>query len=168
MDIKAIEALFGQFADAVDFTLPGRSGSIGEDLLDGQALRISDRARDEKGPDDDWPENKGRYGSVKREAGLPVGRGTETEDGSPEVMLSLLNLKGTRDVEPTEASMTFAVTPDAKDKGNWFTHGSEGPDGLRSGAIEQLPRPFYVLTEQDSDDAAEQAGEALDEWLRSL
>lgn len=167
-NIDEIERMFDSFDQSIDFTRPGREGSLGEDLLDDQALRISDRARQEEGPGGPWDANQGEYGERKRKRGLPVGRGMKTADGSPDVMLSLVNLKGERSITPSEATMTFGVSQAAKDKGNYFTHGSEGPDGLRSGAVGQPAREFFVLTPEDESEILDRAGDAVGEWLKSL
>ena len=166
-NIEEIEKLFVGLADCLDFTAKGISGSIGEDALDAVALGISERSRAEQAPDgESWAANRGKYKERKDRDDLPVGRGLKTPSGSPDVMLSLINLKGKRSISATEAVMAFGQSTAAEDKGKWFTNGSTGPEGERSGAKNQLPRPFYAMTDADVEKVMNVAGEGLGIFLR--
>lgn len=165
-NIQDLEAFFARFDEAIDFTRPGTEGSLGKDLLKSQGLRILDRAQAEQGSEGEWAENRGEYKKRKDKKGLPVGRGLGEDDENR--MLSQLNVMGEQEVTATEATMRFGQGDKARNKGDWFTNGSEGEDGKRSGAKNQPPRPFYQITSEDEDAIIEQSAEAVGEWLQSL
>ena len=168
-NIEEIEKLFVGLVDCLDFTGKGIDGSIGEDALDAVALGISERSRAEQDPGgENWAANRGEYKARKDRKGLPVGRGLKTPDGSSDVMLSIVNLKGRRSISATEAVMEFgaAGSTAAQKKGQWYTHGSTGSDGERSGAKNQPPRGFYAMTDADVDKVADIAGEGLGIFLK--
>ena len=127
-----------------DLTLPGVNGSFAEDMMDEFSTGVYERCRNESAPDGSrWTENQGQYGTDKKDEGLPVGIGTDADRS--DMMLSLVNLKGERTCTPDLATMTYGVTPTAKDKANWFTYGSSGSQIYweYSGAKNQAPRPFW-------------------------
>lgn len=165
-NIDEIEALFDRFDEAIDFTRPGEEGSLGKDLLKSQGLRILDRAQAEQGSEGEWEANRGEYKKRKDKKSLPVGRGLGEDD--EDRMLSQLNVMGEQDVTATEATMKFGQTEKARSKGDWFSNGSEGEDGKRSGAKNQPRRDFYAITSEDEDAIIEQSAEAVGEWLQSL
>jgi hypothetical protein len=143
-----IEAL----ADSFAFDRPGRGETIGKGALDLLAGRIQARCTrmvDPRfrawGPNLEWAKHD------KQKIGKPIGvYGDPTADS----MLAMVNITGERVIEAHEASMTYGTTPEAKKRIQWFTNGSTDPgDGTeRSGAENQVPRPFYDL---DITDRAE-------------
>jgi hypothetical protein len=149
-NIDEIEAMLVRLADTFDFTLPGEDGSFGEDLMDEFSTSVMDRTvgLGVTPEGKTLAANRGEYGEEKRDAGLPVGIGLD-EDRSDQ-MLSLVNLKGERSVTPDMATMIFGVTPFARDKGNWFTYGTDGSSvsGEHSGAKDQPPRPFWGFDDE--------------------
>lgn len=162
-----VAANLERLADCLDMTR-----GVGRDLLAYQATRIADRARDEAGPDGDWPANRGNYGERKRAKGLPVGVGLK-QDGSAR-MLSLQEIAGEQEITPSSASMSFGTSTGTGDKGDWFTNGSAtGRDesgrftssSAASGATNQPPRPFYVITDEDEEGLIEIAGDAVADFL---
>ena len=152
-NVDRVEAWLNQLSDTFDFTLDGESKSLGEDLLDLAALGILDRSvgQEQQADGSSFAPNRGKYGDKKRSLGIQVGIGFG--DPNSDKMMSLLNVAGKRELQPEEATATFGATDFAADKGKWFTNGSSGADGDRSGAKNQPPRPFYELDEYVAQDA---------------
>ena len=152
-----------ELSASIDFTRPGRNGSLGKTLIGIVHEAIVDRNLDEADDTSSpWPANQGKYGERKREEGLPVGVGLR----SGGQMISMVEIQGEIRVEPEIVESTYGTNQDARDKANWFTYGSDGPDGLHSGATNQPPRPFYGMNSQDADNVVEAAGEYLDGVLK--
>lgn len=152
-NLPSFSEAIDRIVDCIDFTRPGIEGSIGEDALDLQAYRILDRAQLEQGSEGQWDENKGTYKQSKDKRSLLVGVGLAAS--SNDRMLAALNVKGEQSIASDEATMSFGATPSAKSKGDWFTNGSEGELGKRSGAKNQPPRPFYEFTQEDIEAATD-------------
>jgi len=167
-NIESIEHLLSMLDDSIDFTRAGVEQSLGRDLIRNQATRINDRAAAEQGSRYPFAPNRGKYGKKKRELGIIVGRGIVTEDGSPDVMMSLLNAQGEQSVQATEVTMEFGATEEARNKGHWFTNGSRGEVPYRSGAKNQKPRPFYEITPSDADAMFAEVVDNVTDWLKSL
>ena len=167
-NIADIEAMLNALDGSIDFTRHGEDRSLGYDVIRDQATRINDRAMRERGCEGRFAPNRGEYAKAKKELSLIIGRGMETPDGSPDVMMSLLNTQGEQHIGRDEVTMTFGVTPDAKDKGNWFTYGSFGPLGLRSGAKKQRERPFYAITKADAEKIFAQVIANIVAWIKTL
>jgi hypothetical protein len=136
-----IEAL----ADSFAFDKPGRGESIGKGALDLLAGRIQARCTRQVdprfrawGPNLEWAKHD------KQKIGKPIG---VYKDPSPDSMLAMLNITGQRQIEARHCSMTYGTSKAAKLEAQWFTNGSTDPgDGTqRSGAKNQVPRPFYDL-----------------------
>lgn len=149
MNLAEVTEAIERIADCLDFTRSGAETTIGKDLLVRAAREISERASVEKGPDGAWKENRGKYGKAKRAKSLPVGKGLK--DAPNERMLSLPHIKGEHDIQPLSATMTFGTDERSKNLGKYFTNGSTGAAGDRSGAKNQPPRPFYEMTPEDED-----------------
>lgn len=167
-NIESIEHLLDKLDESIDFTRAGEEQSLGRDLIRNQATRINDRAAMEQGSRGKFKANQGKYGTMKQKLGIIVGRGLRTEDGSADVMMSLLNAQGDQTIGATEVTMEFGVTEDAKNKGHWFTNGSRGDKPFRSGAENQPPRPFYEIKEADADAMFEEVVDNVTKWLQSL
>src|SRR3954470_10857325 len=73
----AVSAALEALVKSVNFTSPGKSGSLGEDCLAVVAVGIRERTVDEGKDADGRPlaANRGKYGDRKRSKGLPVGVG---------------------------------------------------------------------------------------------
>jgi hypothetical protein len=133
---------------AADMTRSVPGGSVGNVLLDRQALRIQERAANGQGTKGAWAANKGEYGREKAKAGLPVGVGLKPSD-SP--MLSLEQIRGEQQVSGDTASMAAGTSPENQLKAQYFENGSTGSDGSKSGAKGQRARPWFGLTDSDAD-----------------
>lgn len=169
-NLESVRELFDKLDDSIDFTRAGVEQSLGRDLIRNQATRINDRAAAEQGSQGRFAENRGLYGEKKRALGIIIGRGLRTEDGSTDVMMSLVNAQGQQSVQATEVTMEFGVGDDAKNKGHWFTNGSNPsvPKPYRSGAKNQKPRPFYEITSADADAMFAEVVDNVTDWLKSL
>jgi hypothetical protein len=155
-----------ELVESIDFTRTGTQESLGKTLLGIVHEGISDRNRSGVDPEGvGWPDNRGEYGERKRGVGIPVGVGLYARGRIGGEMLSLVQVIGEVTIEPDSARSDYGVTDDARDKGNWFTYGSAGPQGLRSGAAGQPPRPFYEMNEDDETAIMEAAAKWLDEIL---
>jgi hypothetical protein len=148
----AVKAQIAAFVKGIDFTRPGKEGSLGKDLLSEAATGIIDQAIGNQQSPDGTPfaANQGPYGDAKREEGLPVGIGLKGHrGGSSERMLSLVEVMGEQDIKPDEATMKYGRSEAMKRRGQWFTAGSTAVDGCEpSGAMNQPSRPFYGLGDE--------------------
>lgn len=170
-NVDEIAEWLRSLGDCLDFTRPGIEGSVGKDMLIGQAYRIDERCSREEGPTEAWAENQGKYAKKKDTLHLPVGIGIAPP--SEERMLSILNLKGEQIITAKEATMIYGAAgsasgpddPSPRNKAAWFTNGSEGADGERSGAKNQPDRPFYEYTEDDVEASVDIAVDAIDRFI---
>jgi hypothetical protein len=148
----AVKAQIAAFVKGIDFTRPGKEGSLGEDLLIEAADGMINQAIENQQSPDGTPfaENRGTYGEKKREEGLPVGIGLRrASGGGGDGMLSAKEMRGKWDIRPEEATMTYGTSDASRRKAEWFTGGSEGAHGCEpSGATNQPPRPFYAMGDQ--------------------
>lgn len=166
-NLPELAAALDELAASLDFTRPGRDGSLGRTLIGIIHEGIADRNREAVDPDGaPWAGNRGGYGKRKASAGLPVGVGIYPGGKPGGEMLSLVEIQGETKVEPDSVESGYGTSDGARDKGDWFTHGSAGPDGLRSGAENQPGRPFYGIGEEDAEAVMEEAGRFLDDLLR--
>lgn len=115
-----------RLADGIDLTGNG----LGEDLLDVIVEGIVERSLGEQAAPSGaaWAPNKEPYASSRRKRGKPIG--VLTGD-----MLSLQQVRGTREITPTLALMTYGTSSEARRKLLWFTKGRPG----------QEPRPVLGL-----------------------
>ena len=164
--IAALDALM----DTFDLTLPGENGSFGEDLCDIFSQGVFDRTIGRELDADGNPlaPNRGKYGEHKRAEGLPVGIGTDPDRS--EQMLSLVQLKGERDIQADHATIVYGTTQGAKDKANWFTYGSSGSSVYweYSGAKNQPPRRFWDFDDDINSQLVARCEERLDRAVKIL
>lgn len=166
------ESLRG-LVESIDFTRPGREGSLGATLIGILHEGISDRNRAEEDPDGGpWEANRGKHGARKRADSIPVGVGHYSQGGRPATyepggeMTSLVEIQGEIDISPDAVISAYGATEFARRKGSWFTRGSAGPGaGEVSGAKDQPPRPFYAFNDADADAVLEEAASFLDDLL---
>lgn len=170
-NLGEIEALLDRLAAGIDFTAPGAGASIGEEALDAVAEGIGDRCSLRQGDPDGrrWDDNRGKYGEAKRDAGVPIGVSPDARGHRGGDMLSLVQLKGTRDVRPATASVAYGITPFARRKAQWFTNGSAAVGaGEESGAKGQPPRPFWGLDDAIRDRVRAIVADGVRAFLDSL
>lgn len=157
-------------AAAVDFTAPTPSGVLGGDLVEIVVNGIRDRTvvRQEGPSGAPLAANAPAY--AKRKGYRPVGIGPDRK-GAPSGgdMLGEVNLRGEVDIRPDEVAMTFGASDWARDKGRWFTHGSDesAGHGNYSGAKGQPARPFYALDDAIRAALDERIDKFLEEHLES-
>lgn len=165
-----IERLLAEMAGAFDMTRPGEEGSLGEDLLDIYALGVYERTVGSGLDVEGKPlaANRGRYGARKEERGLPVGIGLDAT--STTTMLSLVQLKGTRDIKADLATSVYSTDQFAFDKANWFTYGSDGSSVYweYSGARGQPQRPFWGFDDDIERQLVTRCDTHLERFLRRL
>jgi hypothetical protein len=153
-NLEEIAAKMTAVVDSFNFTAVGRGNKrLGDEALDvvanGIAARTLQRQQEPGGAH--MEDNQGDYGKRKQKKGIPVGVGfyPVTEQGQTKEiggqMLSDIELSGERVIEEQTATMTYGKDGYAKRKAQWFTNGSTGTDGEKSGAKNQPPRPFYEL-----------------------
>jgi hypothetical protein len=156
-----IERLLGLFT----FELPGRSGKgMANEILDTFVESIADRSlADQAAPSGvPWPDNADSTKADPEKQGRPVG----VLYGD---MLSVLNLRGTREIQPTRAVMRYGVHQFARRKAQWFSCGSEAVAGMEpSGATNQPERRFYEVNATDKALARERIGEIWNEFLQDV
>lgn len=172
--MSAIDAIVNGF----NFTsTTGRSGKrLADKALDTIAERIAERttARQMDSNQSPLAPNRGEYGEKKRTKGIPIGTGYYPAGNGGQngirggQMLSDLELSGERVIEEKSATMTYGLDGFAKRKAQWFTNGSTGNAGERSGAKNQPPRPFYDLDDGSKRMLDEFFGVELENYVNRI
>lgn len=165
-NMDEIEALITQ-ASEFDFTSPGTQGAgLGNELLDIVAEGVYERSMNQQAAPDgtDWADNAESYKKRPEKDGKPI----SVLDGE---MMSMVELRGERTIEPYEASMEYGTQKITRRKAQWFTRGSEenAPDDIEySGAKDQPPRPFYEIDDTITGQVNERVQQALGEHISGL
>jgi hypothetical protein len=126
-------------------------GELADRLFNELAPRIAARFAAQRGARSRFQKNRGRYGTAKRERGIPVGIGMGRRGKRGGDMARLANFLGRRTVKEDEATLAFGITNLDRRKGMWFENGSSGGDGdtEKSGAVNQPERPYWEMNESD-------------------
>lgn len=166
----AVKARIEALVASINFTSPGRAGSLGKDLLTDAAVGIRDHAIGEQAAPDGtpWEANRGKYGERKEAAGLPVGVGLRSKAANDDRrMLSLEQVKGRQEITPDSATMTYGTDDRAMRVAGWFTVGGSGSGGIEpSGTADQPGRPFYALNPTLKAELVESCREAVRDIIR--
>jgi len=167
---EAIGRLLRELYDTFDLTRPGRNGSFAEDLLDEFSTSVYARTVGEgQTPTGSALEaNRGEYGKRKEARGLPVGIGLEAS--STDRMLSLVQLRGERSIEPELATAVYGVSEPARNKASWFSFGATGSgvQGEFSGAKGQPARPFWGFDDEMTARLVALCEARIEEMIRDL
>jgi hypothetical protein len=142
-----MDSILDDLADGIDFTERG----LGQEVLDVGAVGIAERSLGRQSWPDGrpWEANEPRYAASK--GNRPIGVLTGE-------MLSLEQLKGTREITPRRAVAVYGTTQDARDKGEWFTTGGRN----------SVPRGFYETDAEIDAAMFARIEEGVVEVLRSL
>ena len=150
-NIQSVE----DFLDAVFRSLDCSDATTAKALAAPIREGIAARAGAQAGPDGVWAENRGKYGQIKSQNGIPVGTGLG--DGSPR-MLDTDQLTGEiKAAGPNGFTLVPGIDDAVKQRFQWFENGSnQGEDGTSpSGATNQPPRPLWGATDEDEAKVAE-------------
>lgn len=157
-------AWFKDLVDGFNFKLPGKDESVGKDLANLAAQRMTDRSEQQQGgpAGDIWLANEPRYAAWKAKKHNVHAVGVLTGQ-----MLSHESMLGTLDVQSEEVTMKYGTGDPAKRFRGGESYDVENPPTDRQKAqwFEEGGRKFYGLDENISTELANLAGEALDEYL---
>lgn len=157
-------AWFRNLVDSFNFKLPGKDESVGKDMANLAAQRMTDRSEQQQGgPDGNiWLANEPKYAAWKRKKYDVHAVGVLTGQ-----MLSHESMLGAVTVDAEEVTMRYGTGEPATRFRGGETYDVENPPTDRQKAewFEDGGRKFYGLDERISDELAKTAGEALDEYL---
>lgn len=155
-----IKDLVGEF----NFKLPGKDESVGKDMANLAAQRMTDRSEQQQGSPDGsiWLANEPRYAAWKAKKHNVHAVGVLTGQ-----MLSHESMLGQVTIDKEEVTMKYGTgDPARRFRGGESYDVDEPPtDRQKAQWFEEGGRKFYGLDEQINTELANLAGEALDEYL---